>query len=385
MGLLHSRCVTPGSKLKEARGFVWPDELRHLRITHLELEAVFETMQSFMRDLQGKVVRLYCDNQAVVAMLLDLTSRNPELMRRMRKLWLLLDLHDIELQARYIRSEANEWADRLSRCEDIDDWRLNRRCGTQSCSISSTGRERRRQRGAAAIATSTPAAAVPAGTRLTLYWELDDAWYPGVVQLYRDGGGFANIVYDDGDEEVVDLAEEKFSVIDDVEITIGEKNALLTDSVGTSSAPPVGTEENKIKKTSFLEQAFCLRWRTELGISEHSELAVQMQEAALQPTTKVNYEPKVKKIQASSMQQYLSAINGYHEDLGYEAPAKGRSVTRAVKGMTVLQASREMISGDILTERAYLPAQHVRAVAQQAATASTPKTSEELRQLRAYV
>ena len=111
---------------KEARGF-WPDELRHLHITHLELEAVFKTVQSFMRELEGKVVRLYCDNQAVVAMLSHFTSRNPELMRRMRKLWLLLDLHDIELQARYIRSEANEWADRLSRCEDIDDWRLNRR------------------------------------------------------------------------------------------------------------------------------------------------------------------------------------------------------------------------------------------------------------------
>eukprot|EP00854_Cymbomonas_tetramitiformis_P018824 gene18824-biopygen19428 len=45
----------------------------------------------------------------------------------MRRLWSLLDLNDIELQARYIRSEANEWADRLSRDTDIDDWKLNRR------------------------------------------------------------------------------------------------------------------------------------------------------------------------------------------------------------------------------------------------------------------
>ncbi|KAK3238207.1 hypothetical protein CYMTET_51771 [Cymbomonas tetramitiformis] len=34
---------------KEARGF-WPDKLRHLHITHIELEAVFETVQAFMRD-----------------------------------------------------------------------------------------------------------------------------------------------------------------------------------------------------------------------------------------------------------------------------------------------------------------------------------------------
>ncbi len=73
------------------------------------------------------MVRLYCDNQAVVAMLSHFTSRNPELMRRMRRLWILLDLNDIELQARYIRSEANEWADSLSRDKDLDDWRLNRR------------------------------------------------------------------------------------------------------------------------------------------------------------------------------------------------------------------------------------------------------------------
>ncbi|KAK3266376.1 hypothetical protein CYMTET_24998 [Cymbomonas tetramitiformis] len=109
-----------------ARGF-WSDELRHLHITHLELEAVYKTVQSFLRELTGKVVRLYCDNQTVVAMLSHLTSRNPELMRRMRRLWILLDLNDIELQARYIRSEANEWADRLSRDRDLDDWRLNRR------------------------------------------------------------------------------------------------------------------------------------------------------------------------------------------------------------------------------------------------------------------
>eukprot|EP00854_Cymbomonas_tetramitiformis_P034060 gene34060-biopygen8622 len=110
----------------EARGF-WNDELQKLHITHLELEAVYKTVRSFLSELEGKVVRLYCDNQAVVAMLSHFASRNPELMRRMQKLLLLLDLHDIELQARYIRSEANEWADRLSRDKDLDDWRINKK------------------------------------------------------------------------------------------------------------------------------------------------------------------------------------------------------------------------------------------------------------------
>ncbi|KAK3232857.1 hypothetical protein CYMTET_56809 [Cymbomonas tetramitiformis] len=109
-----------------ARGF-WPDEMRNWHITHLKLEAVYKTVQAFLKELESKVVRLYCDNQAVVAMLSHFTSKNLDLMRRMRRLWSLLDLHDIELQARYIRSEANVWADNLSRCEDLDDWRLNRK------------------------------------------------------------------------------------------------------------------------------------------------------------------------------------------------------------------------------------------------------------------
>eukprot|EP00854_Cymbomonas_tetramitiformis_P034342 gene34342-biopygen26299 len=400
---------------KEARGF-WPDELRHLHITHLELEAVFKTAQSFMPELEGKVVRLYCDNQAVVAMLSHFMSRNPELMRRMRKLWLLLDLNDIELQARYIRSEANERADRLSRCKDIDDWQLNRRwfewadsawgphtvdrfaseisaqlpryfagwhdprCeGVDSLAYDWRGeinwvnppwalldeegplRPEQARRFAAAgdvkvgrshvphppeavndssctdlrQPTSAAVEPVPVGTRLQIYWELDDAWYPVALVLY-DEDSFANIVYNDGDKEVVDLANEQFKIIGDVETPI------------------------------------------ELGTSEHSELVVQMQKAALQPTTKGKYDPKVRKfvlfcqqqgrewlpattatvllylsfllksktIKSSSLQPYLSAINNYHEDLHYEAPAKGRSVTRAVKGMAVLQADQQVISAE---------------------------------------
>eukprot|EP00854_Cymbomonas_tetramitiformis_P004322 gene4322-biopygen4255 len=84
-----------------ARGF-WSDELRHLHITRLELEAVYKTVQSFPRELTEKVPEA------------DVADEAP-------------NLNDIELQARYIRSEANEWADRLSRDRDLDDWRLNRR------------------------------------------------------------------------------------------------------------------------------------------------------------------------------------------------------------------------------------------------------------------
>ena len=267
-------------------------------------------------------------------------------------------------------------------------------------------------------AVSNSSYVVPVGTKLKIYWELDDAWYPGAVALF-DEDGFANIVYDDGDKEVVDLANERYEIIGDVEPPVnvknifGEKDILLTDSVGTSD-PPVVAE--KVRKPGFLQQAVCLRWKTELGTSEHTDLAVQMQQAALQPTTKGNYDPKVRKfvlfcqeegrewlpattatvllylsfllknktIKSSSLQPYLSAINNYHEDLQFEAPAKGRSVVRAVKGMAVLQADQQVVTNEVLTERTYLPAQHVWA-AQQAATTMKPTTLDELRLLRACV
>ncbi|KAK3272990.1 hypothetical protein CYMTET_18741, partial [Cymbomonas tetramitiformis] len=296
-------------------------------------KAVFKTVQSFMCELEGKVVRLYCDNQAVVAMLSHFTARNPELMRRMRNLWLLLDLHDIELQPRYIRCEANEWADRLSSL--AYDWRGETNWVYPPWGLLDEVAQKIKEENMAA-------------TVLTPYWP-GQSWFRELEQLadevLYDDDGFANIVYGDGDKEVVDLAEEKLSVICDVE------NAI------------------------------------ELGDSEHSELAEQREWLpATTPTAPLYLASLLDSggIKSSSLQPYLSAINNYHEDLGYEAPAKGRSVTRAVKAMAVLQADREVDSGDILMERTYLPAQHVWA-AQQAAAALTPRTSEELRQLRAYV
>eukprot|EP00873_Tetraselmis_striata_P025617 jgi/Tetstr1/445881/TSEL_033520.t1 len=48
-------------------------------------------------------------------------------MEELRKLWHLLDIHDISITPRYIQSAANVWADRLSRELDDADWQLNPR------------------------------------------------------------------------------------------------------------------------------------------------------------------------------------------------------------------------------------------------------------------
>ena len=110
----------------EARGF-WLPQDRQQHITFKELKAVRYAVMTFLRQLTGRNVLLHEDNQAVVAVLTHLTSRSPDMMQELRKLWYLLDAHGIAIRPRYIASAANVWADRLSRHLDKDDWRLNPR------------------------------------------------------------------------------------------------------------------------------------------------------------------------------------------------------------------------------------------------------------------
>jgi hypothetical protein len=107
-----------------ARGF-WTRREAKLSITELELEAVIRTVQSFLPHLRNRHVLLREDNMGVVGMLAHYSSRSPSIMRRLRQLWLLLDLHNVELSVLYIRSEANVWADALSRERDTEEWMLN--------------------------------------------------------------------------------------------------------------------------------------------------------------------------------------------------------------------------------------------------------------------
>ena len=107
-----------------ARGF-WNAYERTRHITELELEAVHNVIRSFLPQLKDRHVFLHEDNQAVVHMLVHYSSRSPHIMRRLRALFLLLDLNNISLTVEYIRSEANVWADQLSRELDTEDWRLN--------------------------------------------------------------------------------------------------------------------------------------------------------------------------------------------------------------------------------------------------------------------
>jgi hypothetical protein len=110
--------------LRTVQGHWTGDELE-LHITLKELKAVRFTVERFVAELQGKRVLLWEDNQAVAAILTNVTSRSPALMAELRKLWWLIDTNDIALRAKYIRSAANVWADALSRDRSgQSEWRL---------------------------------------------------------------------------------------------------------------------------------------------------------------------------------------------------------------------------------------------------------------------
>jgi hypothetical protein len=55
--------------------------------------------------------------------LTHLTSQSRGMLEELRRLWCLLHTDNINLRARYFRSAANVWADKLSRHLDNDEWR----------------------------------------------------------------------------------------------------------------------------------------------------------------------------------------------------------------------------------------------------------------------
>jgi hypothetical protein len=103
----------------EARGF-WELEDEHHHITWKELKADRLAVLSFLPHLVGRNV-FHEDIRAVSYVSAGLTSRSPEMMNELRRLWYLLDNNNIHIRPRYMRSAANTWADKLSHHLDNDD------------------------------------------------------------------------------------------------------------------------------------------------------------------------------------------------------------------------------------------------------------------------
>ena len=103
-------------------GYWTPDEIP-FHITWKELAAVRKGIRECSAILAGQRVLLFEDNQAVVHMIRNRTSRSPALMAELRQLLKLLDELKIDLDVRYIRSALNP-ADALSRLTHRDAWGL---------------------------------------------------------------------------------------------------------------------------------------------------------------------------------------------------------------------------------------------------------------------
>eukprot|EP00854_Cymbomonas_tetramitiformis_P034100 gene34100-biopygen12349 len=56
------------------------------------------------------------------------------------------------------------------------------------------------------------ASKVTVGSRIEVFWKDDDCFYPVVVKEFNEDGK-AHALYDDGDEETLDLSEENFKII----------------------------------------------------------------------------------------------------------------------------------------------------------------------------
>ena len=127
-GTLGSDLRQGSSGTWEAKG-LWDPILRTKPITFLELRAVTDNLRSFAKYVvRGTHLKVWEDNMAVVHILNAMTSRSPALMDELRSLHHLLIRLGISIEAQYIPTAVNRYADRLSRLSTLDDWTINRAC-----------------------------------------------------------------------------------------------------------------------------------------------------------------------------------------------------------------------------------------------------------------
>ena len=113
-GVLNQKVICHG---------LWNKKEQEQHITELELLAVIRNVQALLPRLKSRRVLLLEDNQAVVYIFWNKTSRQPRLMGYLRDLILLLDTNNTILEVRYVRTDRN-LADLPSRFRGTDHWRL---------------------------------------------------------------------------------------------------------------------------------------------------------------------------------------------------------------------------------------------------------------------
>ena len=112
---------TCGSQV--AHGRFTATEAQH-HITIKEMIAAHKTILSFLPALSGQHVLFNEDNQAVQYCLQNRTTKCKIMMKVLRRLYALLDLHSITLTVVYVKSADNP-ADAPSRHVDVHDWTVS--------------------------------------------------------------------------------------------------------------------------------------------------------------------------------------------------------------------------------------------------------------------
>lgn len=95
----------------------WVLTEKAVNIQTLEMYALMAGIYLFAHKLRGKRVKIYCDNQAVVAMVNNGTSRCRTCMHFIRLITQVTMFHQVRVFVKYVKSEDNTRADALSRSD----------------------------------------------------------------------------------------------------------------------------------------------------------------------------------------------------------------------------------------------------------------------------
>jgi hypothetical protein len=115
---------TPGEvRGPTAHGTLSAEE-RKDSITVNEMRAVIYSLEAFLPQLAGCSIRMMQDNQGVMFCVRKLSSKNPKMLRLIRRFWAMCDLHSMRVQMDYVRSAENP-ADAPSRWRFTDEWKLS--------------------------------------------------------------------------------------------------------------------------------------------------------------------------------------------------------------------------------------------------------------------
>ena len=99
---------------------IFPMEYEDLDISKKEMLTVVAAVKHWFKDLANTKVKIYCDNQACVALMNYGITKSAFLASCLRELYFFLAMYNIEMKSEYIPSKSNHLADLCSRAFSND-------------------------------------------------------------------------------------------------------------------------------------------------------------------------------------------------------------------------------------------------------------------------